>query len=131
MLAQGEVLRRLQEVLAELNRAGGFTVSVLTDRHGLMIASAAAPGEKPEAQAAAVALMQNAIVQVRGQLGMAGADEIALSDAQGRRLVCRLFGADDARMILAVMAPQRHLPYRRLTNAAVRSLSRILQGVWE
>ncbi len=131
MVTQGEVLARLQHVLAELNQAGGFAVSVLTDLQGLTIASAAARGERPEAQAAAVALMQNTIAQAREQLGMGRADEITVFDAEGRRLVCRFFGRDDQQMILAVMVPHRHLPYRRLTNAAVRSLTQILHDVWE
>lgn len=131
VLGEGSVLDRLQEALAELNRSGGFTASVLTDLHGLTIASAANPGERPEEQAAAVALIQKAIAQAHEQLGMAGADEITLSDAGGKRLICRLFGSDDHRLILAVMVPEKHLPYRRLTNAAVRSLGRVLQDVWE
>lgn len=131
ILGQTDLLGQLQKVLAELNRAGGFAVSVLADLQGLTIASATAEGGKAEAQAAAVALVQKTVAQAREQLAMASTDEITLLDAGGRRLVCRLFGADNRRMILAVMVPQKHLPYRRLTNAAVRSLHQILQDVWE
>lgn len=131
VLAGVDELGRLQKVLADMNQAGGFAVSVLADSQGLTVASAAAQDQRAEAQAAAVALVQRTVAQVREQLGMAGTDEITLFDAEGRRLVCRIFGADDRRMILAVMIPHKHLSYRRLTNVAVRALARILEEVWE
>ncbi len=124
-------LGRVQKVLADMNQAGGFAVSVLADLQGLTIASAAAQGQRTEAQAAAVAMVQMTVAQAREQLGMASTDEITLFDAEGRRLVCRIFGADNRRMILAVVIPHRHLSYRRLTNAAVRALAQILQELWE
>ncbi|MEW6566730.1 MAG: hypothetical protein AB1449_00900 [Chloroflexota bacterium] len=129
--ASGNVHQQLEQVLAEMNRQGGFLLSVLADQQGLAIASAAAPGQQPEVHAAAVALVQKTATQARDQLGMAPTDELSVFDADGRRLVCRPFSVDERRVILAVMVPRRGLPYRRLTNAALRSLRQILRALWE
>src|SRR5574340_952412 len=95
----------LSRLLADMNERGGFPVSVLTDRNGFTIAAAAVPGQDPDMQAAAVALVQKTFVQVRDQLSMAQTDEISVFDATGKRLVCRPFQAGNHDMILAVVVP--------------------------
>ena len=115
---------RLAEVLMEMNREGDFSISILTDRQGFPIASAAQPGQDPDVQAAVVALVQKTAVQARQQLGMAQTDEISLYDADGQRLVCRPFDANGHDMILAVRIPNRHQSYRRLTNQAINQICR-------
>jgi predicted regulator of Ras-like GTPase activity (Roadblock/LC7/MglB family) len=120
--------RELHRLLTELNRRGGFSAAVLTDSQGLPIASASGAGVRPEAQAAVVALVQRTARQVGDRLGMAAADEIALFDQEGRRLVCRPFAVDERRMILGVLVPDRRLPYRRLTSQALRSAASILKS---
>lgn len=131
MVAGQDVRGQLEQVLMVLNQQGGFTLSVLTDLQGFAIASSAAPGERTEVQAAAVALVQKTAAQARDQLGMSSTDEISVFDQEGRRLVCRPFGADDRRLILAVMVPHRHQRYRRLTNEALRTVRDILRVLWE
>jgi predicted regulator of Ras-like GTPase activity (Roadblock/LC7/MglB family) len=116
---------RLAELLAEMNQEGGFSISILTDRQGFPIASAAQPGEDPDVQAAVVALVQKTAVQARQQLGMAQTDEISLYDAEGQRLVCRPFDANGYDMILAVRIPHRNQSYRRLTNLTISTVRRI------
>lgn len=110
---------RLAELLIEMNQEGDFSISILTDRQGFPIASAAQPGQDPDVQAAVVALVQKTGVQARQQLGMAQTDEISLYDAEGQRLVCRPFDANGHDMILAVRIPNRHQSYRRLTNRVI------------
>lgn len=116
---------RLAELLATMNEDGNFSISILTDRQGFPIASAATPDQDPEVQAAVVALVQKTAVQARQQLGMAQTDEISLFDAQGQRLVCRPFDANGHDMILAVRIPNRNQSYRRLTNIAINNIRRI------
>ncbi len=116
---------RLAELLAEMNAEGGFSISLLTDRHGFPIASATQAGQDPDVQAAVVALVQKTAVQARQQLGMAATDEISLFDAEGQRLICRPFDANGYDMILAVRIPHRHQSYRRLTNVAIQTVRRI------
>jgi len=115
---------KLATLLADLNKQGGFPIAILTDRQGFPIASAAAPGQDPQSQAAVVALIQKTASQVRDQLGMAQTDEISVFDTCGRRLVCRPFRVDGQDMILAIMVPTRTQSYRRLTNKAVDAVRR-------
>lgn len=115
----------LSRVLGEMNEKGDFPISVLTDRHGFPIASAASPGQNPETQSAVVAMVQKTASQVRDQLGMAQTDEISMYDTEGRRLVCRPFNANGHDMILAVVIPDKKQSYRRLTNQAVRDIRKV------
>lgn len=115
----------LSQLLADMNKQGGFPIAVLTDRHGFPIASAAAPGENPDMQSAVVALIQKTATQVREQLGMAQTDEISVYDTGGRRLVCRPFNLNGHDLILAVLVPDKHKSYRRLTNKTVSAIHRI------
>ena len=114
----------IARLLTEMNKKGGFPISVLTDREGFPIASAANPDQDPDTQSAVVALVQKTASQVSHQLGMAQTDEISLYDAKGRRLVCRPFSANNHEMILAVIIPDRSQTYRRLTNQAVNAIRR-------
>lgn len=112
----------LAKLLAEMNHQGNFSIAVLTDSQGLPIASAAEPGQDPDLQAAMVALIQRTALQVRQHLGLAQTDEISLYDAEGRRLVCRPFKANDHDMILAILITERGQSYRRLTNKVVNMI---------
>jgi predicted regulator of Ras-like GTPase activity (Roadblock/LC7/MglB family) len=113
---------KLAAVLEDMNERGGFLISLLTDQQGFPIASAAAPGQDPQSQAAVVALIQKTAVRVQSQLGMTQTDEISLFDANGRRLVCRPFNIRGHDMILAVLVPDKNQSYRRLTNNAVNAI---------
>lgn len=115
----------ISQLLVEMNRAGGFLVSVLTDREGFPIASASANGQNSDTQAAVVALAQKTVNQVRDHLGMAGMDEFTLFDEKGQRLVCRPFSVNDRELILAVLSPDKGKAYRRLTNQAVLAIQRM------
>ncbi len=115
----------LSGLLANMNELGGFPVSVLTDRNGFTIAAAAAPGQDPDMQAAAVALVQKTSTQVRDQLSMAQTDEVSVFDSSGKRLVCRPFNAGTHDMILAVLVPDKKIKYRRITNMAVDAIRRL------
>lgn len=112
----------LSELLATMNEKGSFPISVLTDRQGFPIASAASPGQDPDTQSAVVALVQKTASQASNQLGMSATDEISLYDTEGRRLVCRPFNANGHDMILAVLIPNRNQSYRRLTNQTVSAI---------
>lgn len=114
----------LARLLETMNKDGSFPIAVLTDRHGFPIASAAGPNQDPDIQSAVVALIQKTAAQASNQLGMAQTDEISMYDAEGRRLVCRPFEAKGHEMILAVLVPNKHQSYRRLTNRAVSAIRR-------
>ena len=113
---------KLAELLNEMNEAGNFSISILTDEHGFPIASAAQPNQDPDIQSAVVAMVQKTAVQARQQLGMAQTDEISLYDAEGQCLVCRPFDANGYAMILAVRIPNKQQTYRRLTNRTITAV---------
>ncbi len=113
---------QLGEILERMNEEGDFSISVLTDRHGFPLASATRSGEDPDTQSAVVALIQKTATQASSQLGIGQTDEITLFDAAGHRLVCRPFDANGHQLILAVRIDDRHKPYRRLTNQAIRKI---------
>lgn len=114
---------QLSEILQEMNEAGGFAVSVLTDQHGFPLASAARSGDDPDTQSAVVALIQKTMAQATNHLGIGQTDEISLFDHEGNRLVCRPFEVNGYQLILAVRIDDRHKAYRRLTNQAIRKIS--------
>ncbi|KAA3643512.1 MAG: hypothetical protein DWQ07_23680 [Chloroflexi bacterium] len=112
----------LAEILNTMNEKGDFPVSVLTDRDGFPIASAAMADQDSTKQAAVVALLQKTAAQVRNQLGFGQTDEITMFDMEGRKLVCRLFNANGHELVLAVMVADKRQTYRRLTNIAVNNI---------
>jgi predicted regulator of Ras-like GTPase activity (Roadblock/LC7/MglB family) len=104
--------------LRTLNTRGEFLITVLTDAEGLLMASAPSPGWDAEKQAAVVALVQRAARQAQAA-SMDTADEVAIRDITGRRLVCRPFEVDGQMLLLSVLM-EAGRPYRRLTNDAIR-----------
>jgi len=108
--------------LRTLNTRGEFLIAVLTDAEGLLLASAPSPGWDAEKQAAVVALVQRAARQAQAA-SMDTADEVAIRDITGRRLVCRPFEVDGQMLLLSVLM-EAGRPYRRLTNDAIRDVRR-------
>ncbi|MBN1666769.1 MAG: hypothetical protein JW862_06760 [Anaerolineales bacterium] len=121
----------MNKLLTEMNKSGNFNFSVLTDRQGLPIAYATAPGYDPDRQSASVAQVQKAVGQVGQQLGMAQTDEIVLNDANGQRLVCRLFSVNGHDLVLAITVPHRDQSFRRATSRAISEIRRIWEYYWE
>ena len=130
----------LNQLLNKLNQEGGFAISVLTDNHGLALASAS-NGLDPDVHSAVVAQVQKTTSQFSMQLGMAQAEEIVLNDTNGQRLVCRPFtvqrkgdspGQEQVdELILAVMVPGKDQTYRRATNQAISEIHRIWKIYWK
>jgi predicted regulator of Ras-like GTPase activity (Roadblock/LC7/MglB family) len=114
----------LEEILAAMNEAGQFTVSLLTSAEGLPIAVAPTDCDSDVA-AAMVALLQRVSHDAQSQLGMAEVDEVTIRDRDSIRLVCRYLTVGEQRLILAATV----LPgcyYRRVTNRAVKQIRQLL-----
>jgi len=126
-MSDDTMIARITQILRDLNQGGGFVASVLTDERGLALASVAEAEEDAQAQAAVVALVAKSASRVADQLGMAGTEEVAVSDTHGRLLVCRRFQVGERGFLLSVLVPGRHQRYRLLTNRAVQSLQQILE----
>lgn len=127
----GSGSQALNQLLSKLNQEGGFSISVLTDGHGLSLAFATSPGIDADVQAAVVAQVQKTVLQAGRQLGMMQADEIVLNDVDGQRLVCRPFSVNDHDLILALTVPSRTQTYRQATNKAIKDIRQIWAAYWE
>jgi predicted regulator of Ras-like GTPase activity (Roadblock/LC7/MglB family) len=119
---------RLVKLLREMISEGNFSMAVLADRDGLLIAAVTDDEQSSEAQSVAAALLQRAFVQVQSQLGMAETDEFSLFDVNGTRWVCRPFQVGEQTMILAVIVPNRNHPYRRLTTRTIHAIQQLWQA---
>lgn len=114
----------LTDILKEINQKGNFLISLLTDRDGLLIASASTDNQDHESRSAAVAMVQKTTIQVCEQLGYSAATEFTLCDADGNRFVCRPFTAKGYDLVLAVLMPGKNQAYKRLVNQALLALQR-------
>jgi len=119
---------QLVQLLREMISEGNFSMAVLADRDGLLIAAVTDDEQSSEAQSVAAALLQRAFVQVQSQLGMAETDEFSLFDVNGTRWVCRPFQVGEQTMILAVTVPNRNHPYRRLTTRTIHAIQQLWQA---
>ncbi len=119
---------RLVQLLREMISEGNFSMAVLADRDGLLIAAVTDDEQSSEAQSVAAALLQRAFVQVQSQLGMAETDEFSLFDVNGTRWVCRPFQVGEQTMVLAVIVPNRNHPYRRLTTRTIHAIQQLWQA---
>ena len=115
----------LTEILNDINREGGFSITVLTDDNGLPLAASQEKDDTSEVQSAVVAQVQKVVQRVHNHLDMAAPEEISLNDIHGKRLVCRSFITADNNVILAVLIPSRDKSYRKLMNRAIREIHKI------
>ncbi len=118
-------IKEIEQLLAEVNRAGKFPVSVLADAEGFPIAWYTENKEYPGMQSAVAALIQKTSAQVESRLGMANTNEVSVFDDKGQRLVCRPFQLQQHPVILAVWVPNRNQKYRRLTNRVIRNIQQL------
>jgi predicted regulator of Ras-like GTPase activity (Roadblock/LC7/MglB family) len=121
----------LIQLLEEMNKEGGFPISIITDGQGLALASAAHEGMNADKQSAVVAFIQKTAVQVAKQLGFSGSEEISLVDTDGKHLICRSFKANNFDLILSVMVPDRTTSYRRITSTAIKKIIEVWTNYWK
>jgi predicted regulator of Ras-like GTPase activity (Roadblock/LC7/MglB family) len=121
----------LIQILEEMNKEGGFPISIITDSQGLPLASFANEGMNADKQSAVVAFIQKTAVQVSKQLGFSGSEEISLLDTEGKHLICRSFKANNFELILSIMVPDRSTSYRRITSVAIKKIINVWSSYWK
>ncbi len=121
----------LESILFEMNGIGKFSKSVLTDKEGLPIASAALDGSNADRQSAVVAFMQKAAIQASKQLGFADLDEISISYVDGQQLVILPFNVNDKVLILTAVITDRHQPYRKIIGNAIVEIIKVWEYYWK
>jgi predicted regulator of Ras-like GTPase activity (Roadblock/LC7/MglB family) len=116
-------LESIKSILAQLSQESQLAQCILTDDTGLMVASSGVNGEESETYAAAVSMLQAFMSKAEKQIGMSKMDEFALTDATGKRLICRPFTAfDGSTFILVIVLNNRHQPYRRSVRIAIQAI---------
>lgn len=121
----------LIKLLEEMNRAGDFLVSMVTDQNGLPIVSVSQEGFDPERQSATIAMVRKTITQNEKRLGISETKEINIVDSEGHLLVCRTFSARGHELTLAVLMTNRMQSYRRITGNAINEIGRIWAKRWK
>ena len=122
--------QRATDVLAELNRSGGYSLSLVCTEQGLLIAAA---GEADESEVAAglTSLLDDLSLRAIRDYGVDRVDEMTLlCGSRGRLIVRTLAPGFTPRVFLVVQAPRR-ATWRRLTNVAGRKLSLIIRPLLE
>ncbi|MBU7044293.1 MAG: DUF2226 domain-containing protein [Theionarchaea archaeon] len=116
---------KLEAQLKRLNIEGDFLASLVADVQGLPVAAMDSKYNN-EMIAALSALVRDVSYRAESQLGFKNVDEVSLVDDDKIRLVCRYFQVGDNPYILSCLVPA-HQTYRRLTNTAIREISKIMR----
>jgi predicted regulator of Ras-like GTPase activity (Roadblock/LC7/MglB family) len=114
------------EILEEMNRAGGFSRSVLATSEGLPIASYPENLDM-ELASAMIALLQKVSAETQGHLGMEPVDEVVIRTQDQVHLVCRTINSGSEWLSLCAVVPPGHY-YRRITNRAVRKIRQVIES---
>jgi len=117
---------RATEVLAELNRDGGYSLCLVCTDQGLLIAS---HGDlwRSEVAAGLTSLLNDIAIRAVRDFSVGEVDEMTiLSGKSGRFIVRALAPGFTPRVFLVVHAPC-NATWRRLTTAAARKLSIIIR----
>ncbi|MBI5305790.1 MAG: hypothetical protein HY868_26920 [Chloroflexi bacterium] len=113
-----------EEILAQMNQAGHFAVSVLASEDGLPVAVAPSPAPYDAATVAAmVTLVKDFVVQTQARLGLSEVDEVSIVISDRSRLVCRYLTLNERPFVLAVILPPQRT-YRRLTTLAIQEIKK-------
>jgi hypothetical protein len=112
----------IEEELLHLCHEGSFEAFMLFNDEGIPMAHVGFSDHyTPDAIAAlSVILMQSAALTEEFTTDDS-VDEISLRTLNKFRIVSRPFHVDDIRLILVAIVPQ-HLPYRKITTAAVQKV---------
>jgi predicted regulator of Ras-like GTPase activity (Roadblock/LC7/MglB family) len=113
----------ISKLLMRMNEEGGFLFSVLTDHHGLPIASAARSGQDADDQSAVVAMVQKSTAHIHDHLAMGKVDLIQLSDEKGRNLIIRTFFIKKQEFLLAILTPNRRAAFKNIIKKVVKQIT--------
>ena len=121
----------LTNVLFDMNNTGKFPLSILTDKDGLPIVSAANDGVVPERQAAVIGFIRKTSDQVSKLLAWPELDEISYSFTNGYILVSRPFHARDNYLTLATIVTDKNVQYRNVMSLAITEIQKAWEFYWK
>ena len=114
----------LTQLFSDLAQEGGFSAIILTDESGLPIAASYKEDDEAEIHAATVSKIQRTISQTKVHLNMSDLEEFSMHDNSGKRLIIRPFNTPSSIFFLAILMPQKSMPYKRQMNKVIRIISR-------
>lgn len=116
---------QLTGLLADMNRRGGYSLSLVCTDQGLLVA-AAGERERGDVAAGLTSLFDDIVTRAVRDLGLVDVDELTLAEPDAGRLVIRPLARDRVpRLFLVVLVPGGHT-WRRLTNRITRELLALL-----
>ncbi len=121
----------LTKLLLEMNQAGDFLVSMVTDVNGFPIVFATREDFDTERLSATIAMVKKTISQNEKRLGISATAEISIVDSDNQLLICRSFTARTHELTLAVLMANRQQSYRRITTHTMNEISRVWSKHWK
>jgi predicted regulator of Ras-like GTPase activity (Roadblock/LC7/MglB family) len=121
----------LTNILYDMNNNGKFPLSILTDKDGLPIVSAANDGSIPEKQAAVIGFIRKTSLQVSKLLGWKDLNEITYSFSNGTILVNRPFNVKDNQLTLATIVTDITVPYHEVMTLAIAEVQKAWEFYWK
>lgn len=121
----------LTKLLEDMNQAGDFLVSMVTDINGFPVVYATREGFDTERLGATISMVKKTISQNEKRLGISATSEISIVDSDGLLLICRSFTARAHELTLAVLMANRQQSYRRITTHTMNEISRVWSKHWK
>lgn len=118
-------LKDLNHLICDINTEGAFVHSILCDEQGFPIVSSFSDNQESEDQAAVISIVQKLSNKISDQFQFSKTCEFIMHDVDGKSLVIKPFKAGESMLILSVLVPNRHTPYRRITGKAIRQIKSI------
>ncbi len=117
---------KLPMILEEMNREGGYTVSVLARGDGLLVASAASPTANQDLVAAMAGMIAEVAERVRSELMLGHVRDISLRCAQGKAVFKRVGSRGDESLIIGALMPRNVRYHSRAVGKASTRIRRLM-----
>ena len=121
----GAIGSRISALLVGANAQAGFTLSLVCDDAGLLLA-VAGNGADEEQLAGLTSLFDDIVVRARRDLGIPDVDEVTMVDRRWGRCVIRPLATDGSRRHFLVVMLAANRTWRRATN----TLKKEVQGLF-
>ena len=117
---------RLTSLLAQMNEAGGYPLSLVCTEQGLLVA-AVGEHERTEVAAGLTALFDDIVHRATRDLEMTRVDEFTVVDDTGLRYVVRPLPQPGTTRLFLVVAVPRRRTWRRHTNRLVSAIEKLMR----
>lgn len=129
-MGKNPTMKRINRILEEAQREGGFFTSLISTYEGLCLAAVDFNGNN-DSIAAIASRIHEIVKQSEKDLGLLNVNEIILRDGNKVQLVEREFCIGEHKFVFAVMAPVNR-SFRLIMNRAIKKivppLSQFLKG---